>query len=50
MGEEVSLCITFPSAMITSVERELILNGLLQGAREIAAVVGDPLFAFRKAA
>jgi DNA-binding IclR family transcriptional regulator len=49
-GEEVSLCITFPSAMITSSERELILTGLLQGAREIAAVVGDPLFACGKAA
>jgi DNA-binding IclR family transcriptional regulator len=49
-GEEVSLCITFPSATITSSERELILSGLMQGAREIAAVVGDPLFAARRAA
>jgi len=44
-GEEVSLCITFPAATITSSEREVIINGLMRGAREIAALVGDPLFA-----
>jgi DNA-binding IclR family transcriptional regulator len=49
-GEEVSLCITFPVATITSAEREVIINGLMQGAREIAALMGDPLFAHLEAA
>jgi DNA-binding IclR family transcriptional regulator len=49
-GEEVSLCITFPVATITKAEREVIIDGLMQGAREIAMLVGDPLFASLKAA
>jgi len=49
-GEEVSLCITFPVATITSAEHEVIINGLMEGAREIARIVGDPLFARLKAA
>ncbi len=49
-GEEVSLCITFPVATITDSEHETIINGLVQGAREIAGLVGDPLFARLKAA
>lgn len=43
-GEEVSLCIAFPAATITVPERETIIAGLKDGARDIAALVGDPLF------
>ena len=49
-GEEVSLCITFPARSSRVPNTRLIINGLLQGAREIAALVGDPLFARLKAA
>jgi len=41
-GEEVSLCVTFPVATVTRSEREAIINGLMQGAREIAAIVRAP--------
>jgi DNA-binding IclR family transcriptional regulator len=40
-GEEVSLCIAFPLMTITDAERAGIVDGLLAGAREIAAIFGD---------
>jgi DNA-binding IclR family transcriptional regulator len=39
--EVVSLCVTFPSATITDGERGAILHGLLAGAKNIAARLGD---------
>jgi DNA-binding IclR family transcriptional regulator len=39
--ETVSLCVTCPSATITPDEREAIIQGLLNGARHIAAILGD---------
>jgi DNA-binding IclR family transcriptional regulator len=43
-GEEVSLCVTFPVATIDGAERTAMRERLQEGAREIAAVLGDPLF------
>lgn len=43
-AEEVSLCISFPAAMITPAERLTIIESLRAGAAEIAAVTRDPLF------
>ena len=39
--EAVSLCITCPSTMITTDVREAIIQGLLDGTRRIAAIIGD---------
>jgi DNA-binding IclR family transcriptional regulator len=39
--EAVSLCMTFPSAIITAGERDAIIQGLLIGAKHIAAILGD---------
>ncbi|WP_114946353.1 IclR family transcriptional regulator [Microvirga calopogonii] len=41
--EAVSLCVTFPSSTITQDERDAIINGLLAGAKHIAAILGDGL-------
>ncbi|WP_342359649.1 IclR family transcriptional regulator [Terrarubrum flagellatum] len=43
-AEEVSLCISFPAAMITAEERRTIIGALRAGAAEIAAITRDPLF------
>ncbi|MFC7397428.1 IclR family transcriptional regulator [Chelatococcus sp. GCM10030263] len=43
-SEEVSLCVTFPVATIETSERTAMRERLQQGAREIAAILGDPLF------
>ena len=40
-GEVVSLCITYPQSTVTDAERQLIVDGLLQGARGIATIMGD---------
>lgn len=43
-AEEVSLCISFPAAMITPAERQTIIDALRAGAADIAAVTRDSLF------
>ncbi|MHB2168552.1 IclR family transcriptional regulator [Alsobacter sp. R-9] len=40
-GEMVSLCITFPQSTVTPAERDLIIDGLTDGARSIATILGD---------
>lgn len=46
-GETVSLCIAYPVSTVTAQEREEIIARLLAGAREVAALVGDPAWANR---
>lgn len=41
-GEAVSLCIAYPASTVTAEEREDIIARLLAGAREVAALAGDP--------
>ena len=41
-GEAVSLCIAYPLSTVTAEERDDIIARLLAGAREVAALVGDP--------
>lgn len=41
-GEEVSLCIVYPSAIVSEAERDDILAAMLREARAIAAMLGDP--------
>jgi DNA-binding IclR family transcriptional regulator len=41
-GEAVSLCIAYPLSTVTADERDDIIARLLAGAREVAALVGDP--------
>jgi len=41
-GEAVSLCIAYPVSTVTAEEREDIITRLLAGAREVAALTGDP--------
>jgi DNA-binding IclR family transcriptional regulator len=41
-GEAVSLCIAYPLSTVTAEEREDIIARLLAGAREVAALAGDP--------
>jgi DNA-binding IclR family transcriptional regulator len=40
-GEAVSLCITYPQSTVTVAERRQIIDGLLDGARSIATIMGD---------
>jgi DNA-binding IclR family transcriptional regulator len=40
-GEVVSLCITYPQSTVTDAERQQIVEGLLQGVRSIATIMGD---------
>lgn len=46
-GETVSLCIAYPIATVTAAERKDIIGRLLSGARDVAALVGDPAWASR---
>ena len=41
-GEELSLCIVYPTAMVEAPERDAIRDSLLAEARDIAARTGDP--------
>ena len=41
-GEAVSLCIAYPLSTVAAEEREDIIARLLAGAREVAALAGDP--------
>ncbi len=43
-GEEVSLCIVFPSQIVSDAERQAILTGLADGAADIAFKTGDTRF------
>jgi DNA-binding IclR family transcriptional regulator len=49
-GEAVSLCITYPQSTVTAAERRQIIDGLLDGARSIAAIMGDARCAALQAA
>jgi len=48
--EAVSLCITYPQSTVTAVERRQIIDGLLDGARSIATIIGDTRCAALQAA
>ncbi len=48
-GEIVSLCITYPQSTVTEAERLQIIDGLLEGARAIATILGDARCAALKA-
>ncbi|NKC52319.1 hypothetical protein HED63_27155 [Ochrobactrum cytisi] len=43
-GDEAALCISFPDAIVSSEERQVIIRHLSEGAEQIAALVKDTKF------